>query len=433
MRVPTDGLAGIAERLAVLLVFLERPVVQLQMLAFVLALALAWVLSDGLWRLFREGLYERISIRLKTKEGHPTLQHILFALGRVEFPLLGLALVWAVQVLFRVWGHPAGLLGEWVFLLWLILIYRLIVALSILTLGAERVRPYRLRLLAPLVGVFAFLHVLGLLIDLGTLAQVRLFTIAETPIQLGGLFSTVVVLYFVLTGSWAIQTIVQHAILPRTAADPGMVNALLTIVRYIVIILGISFALGALGFDTSTIAFISGGLTVAIGFGSQQVFANMVSGLLLLFDQSLRPGDVISVAGEIGVVENLSIRATTMRTADNVAVVMPNQSFITGAIRNYSKTSEGVRLQIPIAVAFDGEPQFVRKLLLETIRKHPTVLFDPAPRVYYSAFGKLPSGKNRYAYQLTAWLSDPLHMVEVTSDLMLAAYETLAAEGIEMV
>ncbi len=430
---PEDGFATIAERLAVVLVFLGRPVVQLQILAFVLALALAWVISDGLWRLFRERLHDRMRQQLQTEERQPIIQHILFALGRIEFPLLGLALVWAAQVLFRAWGQPAGLLGELVFLLWLILLYRLIVALLVLLLDAERVRPYRLRLLAPLVGVFAFLRVLGLLIDLGALGEVRLLTVAETPIRMGGLFSTVIVLYFVLTGTWTVQTIVERAILPRTAADPGMINALLTVARYIVIILGISFALGALGFDTSTIAFISGGLTVAIGFGSQQVFANLVSGLLLLFDQSLRPGDVISVAGELGVVENLSIRATTMRTADNVAVVMPNQSFITSAIRNYSKTSEGVRLQIPITVAFDGEPQFVRKRILETVREHPAVLFNPAPSVYYSAFGKLPSGKNRYAYQLTAWLSDPLRMVEVTSDLLLAVHDALAAEGIEMV
>jgi potassium-dependent mechanosensitive channel len=433
MIVPREGFTAIAERLAVLLVFLERPVVQLQILAFIVALALAWGLSDGIWRLFREQLHDRMSQQFQTEERQPIVQHILFALGRIEFPLLGLGLVWAVQVLFRIWGQPAGLLGELVFLLWLILLYRLIVALLVLTLGAERVRPFRVRLLAPIVGVFAFLRVLGLLIDLGTLGQVRLLTVAETPILLGGLFSTIIVLYFVLTGTWAVQNVVERAILPRTAADPGMVNALLTVARYIVIILGISFALGALGFDTSTIAFISGGLTVAIGFGSQQVFANMVSGLLLLFDQSLRPGDVISVAGEIGVVENLSIRATTMRTADNVAVVMPNQSFITGAIRNYSKTTKGVRLQIPIVVAFDGEPRFVRKQILETVREHPAVLFNPVPQVYYSAFGKLPSGTNRYTYQLTAWLSDPLRMVEVTSDLLLAVHDTLAAEEIEMV
>jgi potassium-dependent mechanosensitive channel len=430
--VPGDGFIEIAEHLGVLLVFLGRPAVQVQLLAFALAIMLAWVLSDGLSRLARGRFREHIHQRLDTEQ-KSILRRALIVLRRIEFPVLGLALVWAVQMLFRTWERPAGLLGEWVFLLWLILIYRLIVALLDIAFGVEIVRPYRQRLLDPLIGLFAFLRVLGLLIDLGALGHARLLTIADTPIRLGGVFSTVVVLYFVFTGTWAVQTTVQRAVLPRTATDPGLVNAVLTVARYIVIILGVSFALGALGFDTSTIAFISGGLTVAIGFGSQQVFANMVSGLLLLFDQSLRPGDVISVAGEIGVVESLSIRATTMRTADNVAVVMPNQSFITGAIRNYSKTSEGVRLQIPVAVAYDGKPQFVRKLLLETVREHPAVLTHPAPAVYYSTFGKLPTGKNRFAYQLTAWLSDPLRMVEVTSDLILALHETLAAEGIDMV
>ena len=429
---PRDGLTEVAEHLAVLLVFLRRPAVQMQLLAFALALALSWALSDGLWRLAKGRLRDRIIRRLCPKR-HSTLEHVLAVLGRIEFPLLGLAMVWGVQMLFRTWGRSSGLLGEWVFLLWLILVYRLLIILLALALGSKLVRPYRLRLIAPLFAVAALTRLAGLLIDLGALGSVRLFTVSDTSIRMGALYSTGVVLYFVFTGTWAGQTIVQQKMLPRMTVQPGLVNAIMTIVRYVVIILGISFALGALGFDTSTIAFISGGLTVAIGFGSQQVFANLVSGLLLLFDQSLRPGDVISVAGEIGVVENLSIRATTMRTADNVAVVMPNQSFITSAIRNYSKTSEGVRLQIPITAAADGEPQPVRELILQTVSKHPAVLPQPEPHVYYSAFGKLPSGKNRYAYQLTAWLNDPLNMVEVTSDIMLAVHEALAAEGIEMV
>ncbi len=418
------------EQLRVILVFLRRPAVWQQWLVFLVTLGLAWLLAEGLRA--REQLDERVQqwLGLTSK---PTLRSIWVLLDEALFPLVGLVLMWLAQMLFRAWNRPAGLLGEWVFLFWLILIYRLITVGLGAWLDRDNKRSIRVRLLAPLVGIVALLRVLGLLIDLDAVARAHVMTIGESPILLGPLFTTGVVLYFLFALSWAGQAFVQRVVVPRKNADPGMVNAVLTVARYAVIIVGVSFALGALGFDTSTVAFISGGLTVAIGFGSQQVFSNLVSGVLLLFDQSLRPGDVISVAGEIGVVENLSIRATTMRTADNVAVVMPNQSFVTGAIRNYSRGPMGMRLQIPLAVAHEGEPQRAADIVLDTIRNHDRVLSYPKPAVLYTAFGRLPSGTPRTSLQITAWLNDPLHIPEVTSELLLTVRDALAAHDMELV
>jgi small-conductance mechanosensitive channel len=419
-----------SEQLHVILVYLQRPAVWQQWLAFLLAVAVAWVLAKALGA--RTHLNDRVCAWLGLGEDS-ALRPLLALLGGAVFPVFGLALVWAAEALFRRWSRPAGLLGEWVFLLWLILGYRVAVAILAAWLGEERKRPFRVRLLAPMVGIFATLRVLGLLVDLEALAKVPVLMVSDSPVLLGTLFNTVLVLYFLFAFSWFGQAIAESAVLPSTKADPGMVHAALTIARYAAIVVGVSFALGALGFDTSTVAFISGGLTVALGFGSQQVFSNLVAGVLLLFDQSLRPGDVISVAGELGVVETLSIRATTMRTADNVAVVMPNQSFVTGAIRNYSKNSTGVRLQLPLAVAHAGEPQRLRAIALDAVRDHKMVLAEPSPAVLYTSFGMLPSGKHRTALQITAWLSDPLYMPEVTSELLLAIRDALAEAGMEMV
>ena len=418
------------EQLRVILVFLRRPAVWQQWLAFLLVLGLAWLLTEELraWDSLDKRMQRRLGLKSK-----PTLLSIWVLLDRAVFPLAGLLLMWLAQALFRAWNRPAGLLGEWVFLFWLILVYRLVTVALTTWLGQHRKRSIQVRLLAPMVGIVALLRVLGLLIDLEAVAEAHVMTIGESPILLGPLFTTAVVLYFLFAFSWAGQAVVQRSIAPRTNTDPAMVNAVLTIARYAVIIVGVTFALGALGLDTSTVAFISGGLTVAIGFGSQQVFSNLVAGVLLLFDQSLRPGDVINVAGEIGVVENLSIRATTMRTADNVAVVMPNQSFVTGAIRNYSKSPTGVRLQIPLAVAHEGDPQEAASVALHAVGKHDKVLSDPKPAVLYTAFGRLPAGTPRTSLQLTAWLNDPLHIPEVTSELLLAVREALADHDMELV
>jgi potassium efflux system protein len=425
-------LHGIAELLSTLLVFLRRPMVQVQFVAFAAALGLAWILTDGLSRLTR-GRTDRAVRGLLGADRSPLMGRVVAVLSRLEFPAVSALALYLAGLALRAAGWPRGLLNESAYVLWLLLAYRVIAALVEITLGEDSGRLVRKRFLAPLVAVLAVARGLGFLIDLRALGAVRLVTVSETPILLGALASTGVALYFLFGAAAAAQRILQSAILPRTGAEPGTVNAVLTVARYLLIAVAASFALSALGFDTSTVAFVSGGLTVAVGFGSQQVFANLVSGLILLFDQSLRPGDVVNVAGEMGVVESLSIRSTTIRTPDNVAVVMPNQSFVTGPIRNYSKNTGAVRLQIPVNVAFEGEPRRVGEILLAAVRAHRAVLHRPAPGAHIAGFGRMPSGKTRVAMQVTVWLDAPLRMVEVTSDLHLAMYDALAAHDMEIV
>lgn len=429
---PTDEVHEVAEQLAALLVFLQRPSVRLQLAAFAAALATAWLLTDGVQRLTRGRVQARVR-RWLGADRRRVADRTLTLLATVEMPIASGIAVYLAGLVLRAAGRPSGLLRETAYVVWLLLGYRVLVAVLGLWVGSETIRPYRRRLLAPLFVLVAALRVVGLLVDLDSIGSFRLFTVSETPILLGAAFSTAVALYFIFSVAWAGQRILQGAILPRTNAEPGTMNAVLTIGRYVVIIVAASFALGALGFDTSTVAFISGGLTVAIGFGSQQVFANLVSGILLLFDQSLRPGDVISVGGEVGVVESLSIRSTTMRTPDNVAVVLPNQSFISSPIRNLSKNAGLLRVQLPVAVAFEGDPRRARDVLEATARRHPSVLRTPPARAHFTGFGLLPSGRRRATCQLAVWVSAPLRAQEITSDLYLALHDALAEEEMELV
>jgi potassium-dependent mechanosensitive channel len=112
---------------------------------------------------------------------------------------------------------------------------------------------------------------------------------------------------------------------------------------------------------------------------------------------------------------------------------MPNQSFITGAIRNYSKSPTGVRLQIPLAVTHEGEPQQAAAIVLDAVREHDKVLTYPRPAILYTAFGRLPSGSPRTSLQITAWLNDPLHIPEVTSELLLTVRDALAVHDMDLV
>lgn len=417
---------ALLEQMVTIWAFLQRAPVQRQLLAFGIAVAVAWGIVEGLHRIMGGWLSARLHSRWAIK-GNPNWERAVTIITQLDLPLVGLATLYMASAILTLQKWPVGLLHESALLLWILLAYRLTVALLCITLDEKHAHLWHRRVIAPLFWLFLVGRALGFLIDLRTLGQVEIAQIADNAIRLGTITTTALILYFLFTVSSIIQSMLQEMIIPRTSAEPGLLNAALTIGRYVVIIIAVSISLSTLGFNTSTLAFVSGGLTVAIGFGSQQVFANFVSGILLLFEQSLRPGDVVNIAGEMGVVESLNIRATTMRTQDNVAIVVPNQSFLTTALRNYSKNTQRTRIQVQVSVLYDGNPQIVQDILLETASQNPAVLTSPPPAVYFTGFGKA-----RMDMQLAVWIQDPLLTSQITSELYLMIREALIAQQIDL-
>ena len=115
-------------------------------------------------------------------------------------------------------------------------------------------------------------------------------------------------------------------------------------------------ALSTLGFNLSALALIGGGLSVGIGFGLQELIANFISGILLLFEQSLRLGDIIEVDGQRGTVSQLRMRATVLRTIDNVEVFVPNKTLLTSTVATYTHSDRVVRRIIPVGVSYGSDP-----------------------------------------------------------------------------
>jgi len=417
---------ALLEQMVTIWVFLQRVPVRRQLLAFGIAVAVAWGVVTGLHHLMGGWLSTRLRSHWEIKGRH-NWERAATIITQLDLPLVGLVTLYAASAIMILQQWPVGLLQESAFLLWILLAYRLAVALLCVTLDDKHARLWHRRVLAPLFWLFLAGRGLGLLIDLGALAQVQIAQVSDNVIRMGTIITTVLILYFLFTVSSIVQSMLQEMIIPRTTAEPGMINAALTIGRYVVIIIAVSISLSTLGFNTSTLAFISGGITVAVGFGSQQVFANFISGVLLLFEQSLRPGDVVNMAGEMGVVESLSIRATTMRTQDNVAIVVPNQTFLTTALRNYSKNTQRTRVLVKVSVVYDGDPEVVQELLLETARQNPVVLSSPPPAIYFTGFGK-----TRMDMQLAVWIRDPLLTSQITSELYLMIREALIERQIDL-
>lgn len=421
----TDAYA-VVEQLQLLRLFLERPVIQAQLAALAGVVLIAGGVSLGVWKVAGTRLVKWGAEHLKER-WRASWQHGFTLVRYLLFPLCCLLAGYIMFRIFLAQGWHYAFMNRLGILFWVFLGYRLVVALLYLILGTDYMSRYHTPLLTPFFGLFIANWLLSQFLDLSILTRFVVFQPFGKPITAGSLFVAPVTLYFLLYTSRAIQDLLQGIIIPKTSADPHIIQAVLTISRYVVIAIGITIIAVSLGANMSTLAFISGGLSVGIGFGLQQIVANFLSGILLLFERTIRPGDVIDVNGDMGVVEQLSIRSTTMRTPNNIQVIVPNETLLTSAVTTYTKSNRLVRIVIPVGVSYDSDPQQVRELLIGVAQQHQSVREEPKPVAFFRDFGD-----SSLDFQLAVWLDEPMLAPKITSELRFLIWETFAEHKIEI-
>lgn len=420
----TDPLQRLFDQLQILLILLKRPIVQQQLFVLALTIFLAWGVA-----LLGRRLLQRLLTQAETRSDLPRRW---WRRGRkvvryLYSPILNLLLIQIAVWIMMQQGQPIGLLAGSVSFFWGLLAFRVLLTGLYVVWGQEAVQPYHQRILLPVFLWLVAWSLLDRLISLDGLGQLELGLLFGAPITLGQLTTAVSLLYLLIALAWAMQGGLQHAISARTGADPGVVHAVVTTSRYALISIGILLIFSTLGLNLSTFAIIGGGLSVGVGFGMQQIFANFISGILLLFEQALRPGDVIDIDGEIGIVEKLSIRSTVVRTNNNVEVIVPNEHFLTSSVTTYTKTSRLIRLLLPLGVSYESDPKLVRRVLLETAVMHDLVEADPAPTVFFTALGD--SSLN---FDLAVWIAQPQQIPRVRSDLYFMIWDAFQAHEIDI-
>lgn len=405
-----------------ILFLLSRGPVQRQLIVITLALLLASLLSRGVSYLFHSRWAQN-----RESRAPKTRAIAQFLIRYLTFPLLSLALLYIADWLVSQVWHDAGLLAGFIFLLWQFLTYRFLLALLYAIFGQRIMHRYHYRLLGPLFTLIIILQVLSQLIDLNTLSQVVLLRLFESPITVYALFIATVGFYFWLDATLGIQDLLQKLLTTRSNLDPGSVSASLTLFRYLMIAIGLIFVVSTLGLDSTTVAAITGGLSAGLAFGSRDILNNFISGILLLFDGSLHPNDVVNISGEIGVVKKLSIRSTTLRTLNNVEMIIPNQTFLTSPVTTYNKSDNLVRILIPVGASYESDPETVRDALLAVAQQHPDVQEKPKPVVFFQEFGS-----SSIDFKLGVWLDDPLMISRVRSELHFMIFKAFAQQHIEM-
>jgi potassium efflux system protein len=173
-----------------------------------------------------------------------------------------------------------------------------------------------------------------------------------------------------------------------TDVSAGTRYAASTLLNYVILGAGILIALSRLGLDWSKLQWLVAALGVGIGFGLQEVVANFICGLIILFERPISVGDIITVGDQDGVVTRIRIRATTIRDWDNKELVIPNKEIITGRLLNWSLTDTRLRLTVPVGIAYGSDAVLALKILAETVADDERVLKDPAPSIIFRDFGE---------------------------------------------
>jgi small-conductance mechanosensitive channel len=249
----------------------------------------------------------------------------------------------------------------------------------------------------------------------------------QLSFTLGDLLTSLIVLYIFIVLAWAAKELTMDTLPDRLDADPAVIGSMATLARYVLLAMGIVLSLALLGLDLSSLAIVAGGLSVGIGIGLQDIVANFVSGLALLFEQSLRPGDVIQIDDRITRVEKVSLRATTVRTRTNEELIVPNNTFTSTKVVNYTKSDRLVQIVLPLGVSYNSDPAQVRQLAVETSLRQAQVLPSPEPQLLFRSFGD-----SSLDFNLVVSTSRPELTYRIKSDLYYMLWQTFAENGIEI-
>jgi potassium efflux system protein len=251
--------------------------------------------------------------------------------------------------------------------------------------------------------------------------------IQQAPITIANAAVAVVMILITMIAARNMPGILEIALLQRLGIHRGSRYAVTTLVQYFIVALGVTLALSTLGLRWSQVQWLIAALGVGLGFGLQEIFANFISGLILLFERPIRVGDVVTIGDLTGRVSRIQIRATTISDADNREIIVPNKNFITERFINWTLTDQVTRIVINIGVAYGSDIEQVSALLMEIARSHPKVLKDPEPAVAFSNFGD-----SALTFELQVHARELLDRRDLRHDLNSAIYRTLMQHGIEI-
>jgi len=247
------------------------------------------------------------------------------------------------------------------------------------------------------------------------------------PVTLADLLLALLVILVSAIAARNLPGFMEIAIPRRLNVTPGSRYAITTLSRYFIIVVGVITVLNIVGWNWSQIQWLVAALSVGLGFGLQEIVANFVSGLVILFERPIRVGDTVTVGPLTGTVSRIRIRATTITDWDRKEIIVPNKSFITEQVVNWTLTDPVTRIVIDVGVSYGSDVELVHKVMTETIRTLPLVLDEPAPKVYFSGFGD-----SSLDFRLHVYLRQLTDRMPLVHEVHNAIFKALRENGVEI-
>jgi potassium efflux system protein len=253
------------------------------------------------------------------------------------------------------------------------------------------------------------------------------FSFGGVTLSLSSLIGAAIVFAVVVFFARLIQNWLGSRLLPQTRLDAGVRNSVQTICGYIGVIVAALLAGAQIGLDVQKLALIAGGLSVGIGFGLQTIANNFVSGLILLWERTIRVGDLVVVGSDQGVVRAINARATEIETFDRGSLIVPNSNFVSGVVKNWVHNDRVGRIIISVNVTYESDVDQVRDLMIAAAKAQEQVLAIPAPSVLFAEFGDWS-----LKFNLICFVDDIEHAERTRSDINFEVLRRMRDAGLRI-
>ena len=207
----------------------------------------------------------------------------------------------------------------------------------------------------------------------------------------------------------------------------GLPYTIALMVKYTLVTIGIFIAVSAAGIPTNSFTVILGAFGVGIGFGLQNIFNNLVSGLILLFERPIQIGDTIEVGTLMGNVRSIGIRSSNVRTFDGAEIIVPNGNLISNEVINWTLSDDRRRIELIVGVSYDSDPHKAKEVLLNVIKNHEDIITDPEPKVFFNNLGD-----SSLDFRMLFWIKEFDQWIRIKSEIIFQVFDDLKSAGIEI-
>jgi len=381
-----------------------------QISILLIAILIAWYVNNK-WKQY-------LLNRLGNTEQQGVSRFLLRGSGYLIFPIITLAIVYIGTSVLQLYKIKTPILDILIPLL--------------LSLAAVRISVYSLRrsfknspslkawegFISSVIWSLVALYLLGWLPDILNALDQSAIKFGDNRVSILSVLKFIIIAgIYIVVARW-LANLIEHKAKESHVISSSMQVGLSKFAKFFLYSIAIVIALNSVGIDLTTLTVFGGAIGVGLGFGLQRIASNFISGFILLFDRSIKPGDVISIGDRFGWVVALHARYIVVKDRDGVETLIPNENIITSEVTNWSYSDKHVRIKVPVQISYDDDVDHAMQLILDTCSVSDRVLSDPEPQVRLTKFAD--SG---IELELRLWLDDPEQGVgSVKSDINLAIW-----------